>query len=402
VNKGLASSKRFILVLGLLTGMVAFAIDVSLPAIPPMVRDLGTTMSNGQQIVGLFMAGLAIGQLPSGLISDRIGRMPVLYFGMVLTTLAGIVTSLSNDITIILVARFVQGIGASAGTVLARAIVRDISSGQQAARLMSLMVMIFTAAPMIAPLLGAYLVIAWDWHAPFIAVTVAALLILIGIRTSLQETHQPSNKSSMRQQLGMSLHAFRSEPQCLFGLMIALTTIAGIMTLVSGSASLVVDLYRYPVQSFGYIFALTGVSILFGSTVNRRLLQRFSPLQMIGVGAALAGTAGVQLLIMAWIGDVSFWWIWSNACLFMCGTAFLLPNATAFALEPVPEIAGVAASLIGTAQSVVGALSAIIGSLLYTGSILNVTLVVGLSGIAVALVYLSRNRILGSPTKASE
>ncbi len=358
-------------------------------------------MSNGQQIVGFFMAGLAIGQLPSGLISDRIGRMPVLYFGMMLTTLAGIVTSVSNDITIILVARFVQGIGASAGMVLARAIVRDISSGQQAARLMSLMVMIFTAAPMIAPLLGAYLVVAWDWHAPFIAVTVAALLILIGIKTSLQETHRPSNKSSMRQQLSMSLSAFRSESQCLFGLMIALTTIAGIMTLVSGSAALVVELYRYPVQSFGYIFALTGVSILVGSAVNRRLLQRFSPLQMIGVGAVLAGGAGLQLLVMAWIGDVSFWWIWSNACLFMCSTAFLLPNATAFALEPVPEIAGVAASLIGTAQSIVGALSAIIGSLLYTGSILNVTLVVGLSGIAVALVYLSRNRILGSRAKAS-
>ncbi len=395
MNKGLATSNRFILVLGLLTGMVAFAIDISLPAIPSMVRDLGTSMSHGQQVVGFFMAGLAVGQLPAGLISDRIGRMPVLYVGMVVATLAGVVMSMSNDITVILFARFIQGIGASAGMVLARAIVRDISSGQQAARLMSLMVMIFTAAPMIAPLLGAYLVVAFDWHAPFVAVTVAAVLILFGIKTSLQETHRPSNKSSMRQQLGMSLKAFKSTPQCLFGLMVALATIAGIMTLVSGSASLVVELYRFPVQSFGYIFALTGVSILIGSTINRRLLKRHSPLQMIGIGAALAGIAGTQLLIMAWIGAANFWWLWGNACLFMCGTAFLLPNATAFALEPVPEIAGVAASLIGTAQSVVGATSAIVSSLLYTGTILTVTLGVGLSGIAAALVFLSKKQVLG-------
>lgn len=394
MNKGLATSNRFILVLGLLTGMVAFAIDISLPAIPPMVQDLGTSMSHGQQLVGFFMAGLAVGQLPAGLISDRIGRMPVLYFGMVVATLAGAVMSMSNDITIILCARFVQGIGASAGMVLARAIVRDISSGRQAARLMSLMVMIFTAAPMIAPLLGAYLVVAFDWHAPFVAITVATVLILFGIKTSLQETHRPSHKSSMRQQLGLSLNAFKCEPQCLFGLLVALATIAGIMTLVSGSASLVVELYRFPVQSFGYIFALTGVSILLGSTINRRLLQHYSPLQMIGVGAALAGIAGTQLLIMAWLGAASFWWLWANACLFMCGTAFLLPNATAFALEPVPEIAGVAASLIGTAQSIVGAVSAIVSSLLYTGTILNVTLGVGLSGVAAAMVFLSKKRVL--------
>ena len=127
----LASSRRFIVVLGLLTGLVAFAIDISLPAIPDMVRDLRTTMPVGQQVVGLFMAGMAVGQIPCGLFSDRIGRLPVLYAGIGLFTLAGLVTSLSQSIEVMLIARFVQGVGASAGMVLARAIVRDIASGDQ-------------------------------------------------------------------------------------------------------------------------------------------------------------------------------------------------------------------------------------------------------------------------------
>jgi DHA1 family bicyclomycin/chloramphenicol resistance-like MFS transporter len=167
------------------------------------------------------------------------------------------------------------------------------------------------------------------------------------------------------------------------------------MSLISGSAALVVEIYGYPVKYFGYIFALTGVAILAGSAINRHLLHRFDAMQMMGVGAALAGIAGTQLLVMAWLGHAPFWWIWGNACLFMCATAFLLPNATAIALDPVPEIAGVASSIMGTIQSFAGAASAIISNVLYTGTILNVALVVGISGIASPLLFLLRKRILG-------
>lgn len=401
MNEGLATSNRFIVVLGLLTALVAFALDISLPAIPPMVRDLATSMSLGQQIVGMFMAGMAIGQLPAGIISDRIGRIPVLYFGISLFTLAGIVTSISSDINVILGARIVQGIGASVGMVLGRAIVRDVSSGKQAARLMSFLVMVFTAAPMIAPLLGAYLVTTWGWQVPFIATTLAGALILAGIKTSLRETHRPSNTTGIWMQFRHSLKVLAAERQCIFGVIVILTTISGIMTIISSSSALVIELYDFPVQLFGYIFALTGVFILIGSTINRHLLHRFDPLQMIGVGAVIVSVAGVQLISMAWLGEAGFWWVWGNVCLFMCGTAFLLPNATALALEPVPEIAGVAASVIGTAQSLAGAASAIVNSSLYTGTILNLTLGVGVSGVLVGAIFLLRHVVLRRTNHAS-
>src|SRR3546814_9472723 len=111
MNTGLASRRRFVLVLGCLTGLGAVSIDMSLPAIPAMVRDLATSMSMGQQIVGLFMAGIALGQLPAGLLSDRLGRMPVLYAGIGIFCVAGVACILSDSIELLLIARFVQGLG---------------------------------------------------------------------------------------------------------------------------------------------------------------------------------------------------------------------------------------------------------------------------------------------------
>ncbi len=394
----LATSKRFVVVLGLLTGLVAFAIDISLPAIPEMVSELATTMSLGQQIVGLFIAGLAVGQLPFGLISDRVGRIPVLYAGIGLFTVAGAATSMSDDIGLMLAARFVQGVGASAGMVLARAIVRDISSGRQAARLMAIMVMIFTAAPMLAPMLGSFLVSHWGWRMPFAATTVAGLLILYGIHSTLSETMVARERPHILRQLWQSIAEFFSHRQSIYCLLIIMVTIVGIMALVSGSPALIMEIYEFKAASFGYIFALTGLSILLGSTLSRRLLLTFDTLWMIGAGAALAGIAGVQLLLMAWLGDVPFWWLWGTVCLFMFGTAFLVPNATALALEPVPEIAGAAASVIGTIQSLAGAVSAIVSSALYSGTILNVTLVVGFAGLTLLGLFVFRLHIIGAET----
>lgn len=395
MNQPLPQSKRFVLVLGLLTGLVAFAIDISLPAIPSMARDLATSISAGQQVVGLFMAGMAIGQLPFGLLSDRVGRVPVLYAGIGLFTIAGAVTSVSSDIQLLLAARFVQGFGSAAGMVLARAIVRDISSGAEAARLMSVMVMIFTAAPMLAPMFGSMLVTKYGWRAPFAATAVAGVLILYGIYTSLRETRKPRAGQHILLQFADSVRQVFSHRQCLFGVLVIMVTVIGIMSLVSGSSALVIEIYGHPVRNFGFIFALTGVAILCGSTINRRLLQRFDAMQMIGIGAGLASVAGVQLLVMAWLGDAPFWWLWGCACLYMCGTAFLAPNATAIALDPVPEVAGVAASVLGTVQSMSGAASAIVCSALYDGSVRNVAVVLGSAGVASLLLFLAKQRILG-------
>ncbi len=386
----------FVVVLGLLTGLTAVAVAISLPAIPEMVLDLGTTMSLGQQVVGLFMAGMAIGQLPAGLLSDHMGRMPVLLAGVGLFTVCGVVAAVSDNITLLLVARFLQGLGSSVGMVVARAIVRDVASGARAARLMSLMVMIFTIGPMLAPMLGSLLATQWGWRAPLYALASIGLLAFFLTRNVLQETHVPSREHGMGRLFWLSLKEFFSHRQAAFSIAIIMFTAAGMMALISGSAGLILEIYSYPVGWFGAIFALIGVAMFAGSILSRKLLLRFSTVQVIGVGAGVLAIVSAQMLLIHWIGNVHFWWVWGNACLYMFGVGFLLPNATALALDPVPKIAGMASSIIGAMQGAAAATSAIVSNMLYDKTTSNLTLVVGGAGIAVLLTYLLRGLILGT------
>ena len=339
MNTGLADKRRFVLVLGCLTGIAAVTIDMSLPAFPEMVRSLATNMSTGQKVVGLFMAGIATGQIPAGLISDRIGRMPVLYTGIVIFTAAGVVCFVTDSIELMLLARFVQGLGGSVGVVISRAIVRDISSGVQAARLMSVMVMIFTAAPMLAPIIGAFLVFNWGWRAPFIAVVVFGVLLLLGVNRALQETHVPVRREHPLRQLRMSFSEFFSHRRSRLGVLLVIMPAVGFITIITSSSAIVLEIYEFPVQYFGLIFALLGLSVLVGSTISRHLVVEHGMMRMLGIGSIVVGIAAVQMLVMAWLGQANFWWFWGSACLFMLGTGFLLPNGTALALDPVPQIA---------------------------------------------------------------
>lgn len=400
----LASSRRFVLVLGLLTGIGALAIDMSLPSIPEMVRGLGTSMSTGQQVISLFMIGLSIGMLPAGFLSDRFGRLPVLYTGFVIFTIASIVTSSANHIEVVLAARFFQGLGAAGGVVITRAIVRDVTSGRQMARLMSAMVMIFTAAPMLAPIIGSYATSLYGWRATYVAMAAFGGLMLLCIFAVLRETHTPSREHHIMRHLGMSLKEFFSHRQSVLGVLLVMLPAFGFISMITTSAALIIDIFEVPVQYFGYIFAITGIGILSGSTLNRWMLYRYNTLQMAGVGAAIMGIVAVQLLIIAWLGKAPLWWIWGNAVFFMFGTGFVLPNATSLALDPVPKIAGTAASLVTALQNLAGSLGSFVAAIIYDGSIARIVIILGLAGAGTAIVFfIFRKAILGDkPLHVSE
>ncbi len=394
MNSDLAGRKRFILVLGSLTGVAALSIDMNLPAIPAMAEGLGASLSSGQQIVGVFMAGLALAQIPIGLFSDRVGRMPALYLGTIIFTVAGIACSLSTSIEMMLLGRFIQGAGASAGVVVSRAIVRDIASGNEAASLMSVMVMIFTAAPMLAPILGAYLAAEFGWRIPFVAVAVFGGLMLLGIITALRETHVPERKHKVGRQLILSAKEFASHRQSILGLFLVLLPTAGFLSLISGSSSLAMDIYGFSEKSFGYVFALAGFSILVASSINRRLLKRYSLMQIIGFGVALLFLSSAQLALMVWLNQAPFWWLWANVCLFFFASGFVLSNATALALDPVPKIAGVASSLMGATQNFASAVTAIVASVIYDGSVRNTLVILCGCGFATVLLFVGRHLLL--------
>jgi len=390
LNADLLNSKKFVITLGLLTAVAALTVDLSLPAIPAMVDALDTSLSRGQQIVGIFMIGMACGQIPAGLFSDRLGRLPTLYVGMTVFLAAAAVAAASNSIDVMLTARFVQGIGAASAIVLSRAMVRDVASGKDAARLMSLMTMIFTAAPVIAPSFGALLVAQWDWRAPFIAITVCAGLIMFGIRANIPETHVPDVNEHPVRQLISSFREFFSHRQSIFGLLLIVLPPAGFMSIIAVSAALVVEIYDYSIQQYGLIFACAGVSILVGSFANRWLVLRFDQLQLIALGVAMIFLASGQLAIIAWLDSAPFWWVWSCVCLFMFTIAIIASNSAVLALDPLPRIAGVASSIMGTLQNLFGAGGALLAAAIYDGTVRQSVLIMAGVGLVVTCIFLLR------------
>ena len=389
-----STKRRYVLVLGLLTGLGAVTVDMSLASIPEMAPALNSTVSAAQQIIGVFILGIGLGQLPAGLMSDRVGRLPVIRFGLGLFTIAGILTAIAPSIETMLAARLAQGLGASVGIVVARAIVRDIASGEEAARMLSIMVMIFTAAPMLAPIVGGYLVTHIGWRAPFIAITVFGGIVFAAVLLGLSETGRPSKDQRLFRQLWNSCTEFFSHRRSLLGCLMIVLPAMGFMPLISSAPALIIEIYGYTPQQFGLLFAMAGLSILLGSMINRKLLYRLNTLQLIGAGTVIIGTASMQLLLIAWLGEANFRWLWGCVCLYMFGVSFLGANATAIALDPVPHIAGVSASLIGALQNILASGSAVVAGLIYDGTVRTSVILIGCFGIVTLLVFLSHGLIL--------
>ena len=402
MNAQLAKSKRFVVTLGLMTATAAITVDLSLPAIPAMVDPLATTLSRAQQIVGIFMLGMALGQIPAGLAADRFGRLPSLYAGLAIFVVAATVAALAQSMDAMLAARFVQGFGAAASIVISRAIVRDVSSGKEAAKLMSLLTMIFTAAPVIAPSFGALLFAQWGWRAPFVGIAVCGFLIIFAVRANLQETHVPDASENAARQLVRSVAEFFSHRQSVFSFLLLVFMPAGFMSIIAISAALMVRVYGFTEQQFGLIFACAGISIFVGSMVNRWLVTRFDSMQLVSIGTLIMFVACGQLAFMAWADTAPFWWLWGCVCMYMFTIAILAANATVLALDPLPRIAGVASSILGTSQNLTGAAGALVGAMIYDGSIRNSLIIIASVGMMITIIFLARplicpNKIVQHP-----
>jgi DHA1 family bicyclomycin/chloramphenicol resistance-like MFS transporter len=262
---------------------------------------------------------------------------------------------------------------------------------------MSLMTMIFTVAPVIAPSIGALLVSQWGWRAPFILIVFAGISITFSIRANISETHTPNAQGHPVRQLQNSTREFFSHRQSIWGLLLLILPPAGFMSVISISAALAVEIYGYSLQLYGLLFALAGISILAGSVVNRFLVLRFDQLRLIGVGVGLMAVSSMQLLLIAWLDVAPFWWLWGCVCLFMFTIAILMANSMVLALDPLPKVAGVASSIIGTLQNLVGAAGALGAAAIYNGSIRNSVIIMAAVGITVTLIFLLKPLIAPGP-----
>lgn len=382
-------SRSTILTLCAMVCVSAVAVDVNMPVLPLVAQSLGADIQQAQMIVSLYLFGYAAGQIPAGLASDRYGRLPLVYLGLGLYVLGGLVAFLSHEIAFILLGRVVQGLGGAAAAVLGRAIVRDVASGSRSAELMGLLVSLLGVTTLLAPLLGSALAQWLHWRSTFAVSVVFGLAVGVMAWRHVPETRpRRAAAHGAARQLWYSARAFFSNGRCVWGAVLVGASFGGYLCVITGSASVIVEVYGRPAGLAGPIFAISALAYLFGAAMSRRYVARFGVAAMVRTAASIFAVATVLLAGVCVLGEVSLFVLWTAVTVYLLGCGLMLPNATAVALEPLPQLAGFSSSIVGTLQIGVGAITSALTAALYDGSALAMVGVMCACGLLTVLAYL--------------
>lgn len=385
------------LMLGLLVATEAFTIDSSLPAMPAIAAGLGATDAAVQISLGVFMLGMAVGQLIHGPLSDGFGRKPVLVLAMGLYTLATVGCIFAPDIETLTALRLVQGFGAACGHTLSRAIVRDRFDREHAARLYSYILVVLAVAPIAAPILGAHFTIWFGWRSLFVMLTLYGVAVILLNGLFLRETNTSPDKAALNPGRILLGFAEVARNRIFWGYLVCnAAAFAGLFAFLSGSSSVLISYLGVAADSYGYYFALTMVGHMAALFWGGWAVGRYGLDALLRIGVVLAAASGVLMGTLAWSGVVSVAAIVGPAFLFMCAFALIVPQAVAGALSPFPHIAGAASSLMGFLQLGTGSVTGALVGYFYDGTQLPMTTAIfaaGLFGLAGYLIVLPRGQV---------
>ena len=376
-----------IIILGALTAMAPFSIDMYLPAFPSVAEDLNTPVSTIQLSLASFFVGMALGQLFIGPLSDRLGRKTPLYLGLALYMVASVACALAPSAISLIAFRFVQAVGGCAGVVIARAVVRDLFVPQEIARVFSLLMLVTGAAPIIAPTVGGILLTYISWRAIFIALAVIAALILAGAWIGLPETRPPDPSVSLRPGAVLRGYAaiFRN-PQ--FGVYVLAGGIAsaGMFAYIAGSPFVYIEYFGVPQTQYGWIFGANAFGLISAGQVNRYWLKSHLPEQILLKVCAVQSLAGLCLVLVAAQGYGGLAAMLILNFIFVAAMGFIFPNTTALAMAPFSKQAGAASALMGSLQFVVAALASSVVSALHNGTAVPMTGTMAACGLTAFLI----------------
>lgn len=387
-----------IITLCALVCLASTSIDINIPAIPAIADAFAIPQGSGQLLISSYLLGFALGQIPIGLLSDRYGRLPVLYIGLAIYIAATWMASQANQFDTLLWARFIQGLAGAAGGVLARAIVRDSSDGIQLAKLSAMLVTSLAVATLVAPLIGSWILGFGNWDDIFYANIIFALVLAVAFALLFKETNTKAQRQRHRQQniakqFKDSLVTFISTGQCLWSASLVAIAFFGYMAIVAGLASVVMEVYGYSEQVVGWSFAAAAFFYILSSTFNRIKVAHYGPWRLLHWGA-YASLIGLPIIGAAVLHDEpEFWLVWLALVPFLAALGLVLANATAVALQPMGKTAGFAAAMLGSTQIGFGALGSYIGAILYDGTSNAMLTVIGLASLLLITTYLFGYRV---------
>lgn len=392
---------RLVLLLGALVALGALTIDMYLPALPSIVRDLDSTSTAVQLTLTGTLVGTALGQLVVGPLSDALGRRRPLLAGLALHVLASVLCVLAPSVGVLGALRVLQGVGAAAASVTAMAVVGDRYSGVAAATVFSRLMLVLGVAPVLAPTLGGELLRYTSWRGVFVALAVIGVALAVLARVALEETLPPGRRSSGTV-LG-TLGAYRSllRDRVYVGLvLVAGLTMAALFSYVSGSSFVLQQQFGLDAQQFGLVFALGAVALIGATQLNVRLLRRWAPPQLLTAACTLSLVCALVLLTTSATGVGGLLGVLVPLWALLGTVGLALPNTPAIALSRHSEASGTAAALLGATQFGVAALVAPLVGVLGNDSVAMAAVMVGSSatGLAVLHLVVRPGRLAGQPS----
>ena len=389
---------KIALVLGLLSAIGPFAIDMYLPALPAIGASLGADIGAVQMSLTAFFLSLGLGQLLYGPVSDMVGRKPPLYFGLILFAVTSVGCALATDIHTLIWLRLLQGLGAAAGMAIPRAIVRDLHTGTDAARLMALLMLVFSVSPILAPLAGSVVISISGWRAVFWAVTVAAVAGLALMASTLQETRPPEDRLESSLVGALRSYGVLLRDRHFMGLVsIGSFALAGFFIYLANSPFVMIGHYGLTPTQYSLAFALNAAAFIGSSQFTGSLGERYGLVAVVKWAASAGAVVLLMLLGYFLAGGAQLAVLVS---LYFVASAFLglvIPTTSVLALEEHGAIAGTASALLGTLQMLTGALLMPVVGLFTDGSPLP--MVVGMAGGAFIALALTWGTLGGMPAR---
>jgi len=367
VPKDKNSPVGLVVILGLLAMLMPLSIDMYLPAMPQIARQFAVSSGSVQMTLNLYILGFAIGQLVYGPLADSYGRKPVIALGTLIFACAAAACALSQSIDQLIFMRFLHGLSAAAASVVINALMRDSYSKEEFSRMMSFVMLITTIAPLLAPIIGGWLLLLWSWHAIFWTLSIAAIVTTVLVVTQIRETLKPEQRQRFHLRTTMGNFVALVRHKRAFSYMLASGfSFAGLFAFLNAGPFVYIEVNHVSPQNFGYYFGLNVVFLFVMTLINSRAVRRFGPLAMFRIGLVIQFCMGVWLLVASAL-NLGFLPLVLGVAMFIGCVSTVSSNAMAVILDEFPHMAGTASSLAGTLRFGVGAL---VGALL---SMVNVS-----------------------------
>ncbi|WP_416276458.1 multidrug effflux MFS transporter [Mycolicibacterium sp. J2] len=395
---------RIITVLGLLIALGPLTIDMYLPALPRIAEDLTVSSSVVQLTLTGTLAGLAVGQLIVGSLSDSLGRRRPLMAGIVLHMVASLICLFAPNIIVLGLGRGLQGFGAAAASVVAVAVVGDLYTGTMAATVMSRLMLVLGVAPVVAPSLGAAVLLKASWHWVFAALVVLAGALLLLAVLALPETLPVSHRRPLhvRNIIGTYGELLR-DARFVILVLVAALGMSGLFAYIAAAPFVLQGRYGLDQQTFALVFAAGAVALIGATQTNVLLLKRFGP-QTITVWSLAVSAVSAAVFIVLAVGHIGgLWGFLVPVWVILAAMGLVIPNAPAVALSRHSDAAGTAAALLGAAQFGLGAAVApLVGVLGNNDFALALVMVVGSSFALVALLMVGSSTTEARDAPAGE